>query len=174
MADDPKTGTPALEDGVRDRPDQADHHKHMDYVQSVIARLGNDSFLMKGWALTVSTAVLAYALAHLDWRVALFAFLPGVLFWYLDSYFLHREKLFRLLFDDVAAGKVRNFSMTYENYLPQVSRRKVFFSETLRWFYGLILAVATVVFIGALCASPNKQPVDRQELRPSPAGSTSP
>lgn len=174
MADDPQTGAQTLHGGARDRPDQADHHKHMDYVQSVIARLGNDSFLVKGWALTVSTAVLAYALAHLDWRVALFAFLPGVLFWYLDSYFLHREKLFRLLFDDVAAGKVRNFSMPYEDYQSKVSRRKVFFSETLRWFYGFILAVAAVVFIGALCANPNKQPADRPEPRPSPAGSTSP
>jgi hypothetical protein len=44
--------------------DRDDHHKHMDYVQAIITRLGNNSFLLKGWALTLSSALLGFAITQ--------------------------------------------------------------------------------------------------------------
>jgi hypothetical protein len=35
--------------------------KHLEFVQAVIIRLANDSFLMKGWALTVAGLIFGFA-----------------------------------------------------------------------------------------------------------------
>src|SRR5688572_16361539 len=83
-------------------PNQADRHKHMDYVQAVIARLATNSFLMKGWALTVSAGLFGYAIAKASWPIALLGFLPSIGFWFLDSYYLRQERLFRCLYREVA------------------------------------------------------------------------
>lgn len=147
-------------------PDQADHHKHMDYVQAVITRLANNSFLMKGWALTVAIAVLGYATANLDWRVALLGLLPPVCFWYLDSYFLHRERLFRLLFADVRVGNLGDFSMDYKGYDRKGKRREAFLSETLLYFYLPILVAAVVIIILAICGGPPTPPATPPTPRP--------
>ncbi len=32
------------------------HVKHLEMIQSVVARLGNNAFLIKGWAITVAAA----------------------------------------------------------------------------------------------------------------------
>jgi hypothetical protein len=44
-------------------PDGADSAwlKHLEFIQAVITRLANDSFLRKGWALTVAGAFYGFA-----------------------------------------------------------------------------------------------------------------
>jgi hypothetical protein len=39
--------------------------KHLEFLQAVIARLATDSFLMKGWALTVSASLTSSAIGSL-------------------------------------------------------------------------------------------------------------
>ncbi len=64
--------------------------KHLEMIQGVINRLGHDSFLLKGWSMTVIVAatVLAarFGLPHPYFILLLF--LPVVGFWLLDGYFL--------------------------------------------------------------------------------------
>lgn len=145
---------------------QADHHKHMEFVQGVITRLAGNSFLIKGWSLTVTTAVIGYAIVHSDWRIAILGTLSPLAFWYLDSYFLASETKWRSLFADVASGKVRAFRMPYDSY--DVSRRKILVSPTLRWFYGPILAASLIVLlVTSVHAIVNTLPGDHPELRPS-------
>jgi hypothetical protein len=55
----------------------SDNHKHMDYVQAVIARLANNSFLMKGWALTISSATLGFAVTQKHFGLAPAALVPA-------------------------------------------------------------------------------------------------
>lgn len=147
-------------------PNRADLHKHLDFAQAIIARLSNNSFLMKGWALTVAAALFGYSAANLSWPVALLGFLPPLSFWFLDSYYLRQERMFRLLYEDVAAGKIHSFSLDVRPYDDKVSRWRTFTSETLKWFYGMILTVAVMLLVAIIIATLYKQPEDRQELRP--------
>src|SRR5947208_1973405 len=75
--------------------------KHLEMIQAVINRMANNSFLLKGWCVTLVAALVA--LAQKDTRVAfiLIAYVPVLVFWILDAYYLWQERLFRKLYDHV-------------------------------------------------------------------------
>ncbi len=77
--------------------------KHLEMIQAVISRLGNDSFLVKGWSVTVAAAFLGFAVTRDSWQLAVAAVGPTVLFWILDSTYLRSERLFRELYARVRA-----------------------------------------------------------------------
>ena len=87
--------------------------KHLEFIQAVITRLANDSFLMKGWALTVAGAFYGFAVKGTSWQVAAIGLMPVLVFWGLDAYFLRQERLFRGLYDQVRQRNpaVEPFSM---------------------------------------------------------------
>jgi hypothetical protein len=166
MAELPPDNTPQVP------PDRADLHKHLDFVQAIIGRLANNSFLMKGWALTVAAALFGYSVTNLSWPVALLGFMPPLSFWYLDSYYLRQERMFRCLYKDVAAGRAHIFSLDVRPYADRVARWDTVTSETLRWFYGIILVVAAVLLVAVIAATSYKQPEVRQAPHPGHHHST--
>lgn len=76
--------------------------KHLEFIQGVINRMGSNSFQMKGWMITIVSALLALYSGSSNKSFLLFAILPTLLFWYLDSYYLQQERKFRGLYNDVA------------------------------------------------------------------------
>ena len=89
------------------------HEKHLEFIQNVIARMGSNSFLVKGWSVTLVAALFALAARDSRPEFVVVAFMPCVLFWLLDVYYLQQEKLFRDLYDRVRKndGSVEPFSM---------------------------------------------------------------
>jgi hypothetical protein len=81
-----------------------DRIKHLEMIQNVVSRLGGNSVLVKGWAITVAAALFGFALNTHRAAVALVAVVPIVAFWLLDTYFLRAERLFRALYDEVRLG----------------------------------------------------------------------
>src|SRR4051794_33146782 len=75
--------------------------KHLELIQATITRLAGNSFLVKGWAITLAGAFFAFALNSHSARLALAAVVPIIAFWALDAYFLRAERLFRALYDEV-------------------------------------------------------------------------
>jgi hypothetical protein len=127
----------------------------MDFIQAVINRLASNSFVMKGWALTISSALLGFATSRSDPLLALVAVFPALTFWVLDTYFLRQERAFREMFDDVAAKRVVNFEMKPARYAARQSWR-VGLSVSLLLFYGAIILVSTLVSLTlALAVGPN-------------------
>jgi hypothetical protein len=127
--------------------------KHLEFVQAVISRLANNSFLMKGWALTVAGLIFGFAVDQESWRIAAAGLLPVVAFWGLDAYFLRQERLFRCLYDAVRRSdpQLELFSMdtrdcaaTVDSWLASV------LSRTLLPFYGVLALVGLVlILVGA-------------------------
>jgi hypothetical protein len=133
-------------DGARE-VDRADHHKHMDYVQAVISRLANNSFVMKGWALTLSSALLGFAASQGQAMLAFAAVVPAMAFWLLDTYFLRQERAFRDMFDDIAAKKVTDFQIKPAPYAKRQLWWRAGKSLSLSTFYGAIIVLCVVVAI---------------------------
>jgi hypothetical protein len=128
--------------------------KHLEFIQAVISRLANNSFLIKGWALTISGALFGFAASHLSWSIATVGLLPIIVFWCLDAYFLTQERLFRSLYNAVAKQDegIPPFSLSPVAYREEHSWQKVFRSHTLALFYGALL-VAGVVLIASTLAT---------------------
>jgi hypothetical protein len=116
---------------------------HLGFIQAIITRMGLNSFLLKGWSVTLVAAIFALAAKQTDRRFVLIAFFPIAVFWLLDAFFLHQEKLYRRLYELVAVGEARSDQFTLETKgltgVPGIEA--VFFSKTLRLFYGSIIAV---------------------------------
>jgi hypothetical protein len=115
---------------------------HLGFIQAVISRMGSNSFLLKGWSVTLVAAIFALSAKDADQRFVMLAYFPILVFWILDAFFLHQEKLFRKLYEEVAAGNQSSdcFSMNTNVVKGQVeSMAAVAFSKTLLPFHGLII-----------------------------------
>ena len=94
-------------------------------------------------------AIFALSAKQADRRFVLLALFPVAVFWLLDAFFLHQEKLYRRLYVLVAHGEVKSdqFTLSTEGLtcVPRVV--SVFFSKTLRLFYGsMILVILFAMF----------------------------
>ncbi|MCW2750506.1 MAG: hypothetical protein JWR83_1616 [Aeromicrobium sp.] len=134
----------------------AGHQKHLEMIQAVIARLGTNAFVVKGWAITVSGAFLGFAVTKDKWALALASVMPTVLFWLLDAQFLRAERAFRLLYERVRAGGAADpffLNATSPAFLASVpesdkhwaSYRSVVMRPTLKLLYGALLIAGTLV-----------------------------
>jgi hypothetical protein len=81
---------------------QAGALAHLNMLQAVITRLAGNSSSCKTWCLAVVGAMLGLAGSTKVPNVALLAVLPGALFALLDSMYLARERLYRILFNTQA------------------------------------------------------------------------
>ena len=82
--------------------------KHLEFIQSNIARMNQCSFQMKGWMVTIVSALLALYASSVDsitgegTNMYIFvAIAPTVIFWVLDSYYLQQERKFRGVYNDL-------------------------------------------------------------------------
>ncbi|MGW4699369.1 hypothetical protein [Streptomyces sp. NPDC004285] len=129
-------------------PPISDHQvKHLEMIQAIVTRLGNGSFFIKGWTMTLAGAFLGFAVNRSSWKVAAVAVIPLLGFWILDSYYLRQERLFRALYDDARrpATTVELFSMNISPYRESIKWRMVVVSHTMVNFYGLLIAAMVAV-----------------------------
>lgn len=78
--------------------------KHLEMIQAIINRLGNNSFWVKGGSLAIiiTTAILIPQVSNTLRPDALVVLIPIILgFWTLDGYFLWQERLFRQIYEEV-------------------------------------------------------------------------
>lgn len=128
---------------------------HLGLIQGVITRMGANSFLLKGWSVTLVAAMFALAVKDADKRFMFISYFPVFVFWALDAFFLRQEKLFRKLYEDVAIGAIPSKAFTLDtsvvsNQIP--SAIAIFFSKTLLSFHGAIVFV--VLFAIFVLAKP--------------------
>jgi len=124
--------------------------KEIEIIQDTIKRMAFNSFMIKGWAITL--VVVSLLLKGTDKYQIWIAFIPLLVFWFLDAYFLLQERLYRKLFDWVVNNRLKTdeylFNMNAYRFKEEVqSRFKIMFSITLGWFYG---SVAILIVIYAL------------------------
>ena len=88
--------------------------KHLEMVQDVIKRMASNSFILKGWAVTLVAGIMALAEKDTDKMYFLVAYIPIIIFWLLDSYYLLQERLYRKLYKKVCstAEKDIDFSLS--------------------------------------------------------------
>ena len=75
--------------------------RHLELIQGVVNRLASDAFRIKGWSVVLVAALLVLMARESRFELAPIGFLPVVVFWALDGYFLWQERLYRALYDRV-------------------------------------------------------------------------
>ena len=112
--------------------------KHLEMIQGVVNRLAYNSFLIKGWSMTILAAALLFITKIQDQQnyIILSFLFPIVGFWLLDGYFLWQERLFRGVYNDVRKQSETDFGM---NIPAQMKKPKC------KW-YQATLSVTLLVF----------------------------
>jgi len=124
--------------------------KHMEMIQNIVNRMASNSFLVKGWCVTLVSAVFVLSTKDANTMFIAVAFFPVLMFWILDAYFLRQERLFRKLYDQVRTTNESSidFSMNTAPFTAIVaSWLRVAFSQTLVLFYGAILIAILLVVL---------------------------
>jgi len=125
--------------------------KHLEFVQNVITRMNSNSFLIKGWTITLVAALFALAAkdANINYVIVSYVVLP--VFWLLDGFFIANERQYRELYSEIRKLKedeidfdmdASKFNSGNRTWLAGI------FSKTLIPFYGIsIITTLIVMFI---------------------------
>ena len=75
--------------------------KHLEFIQLTIARMNVNSFMVKGWLVTLVAAI--FVLSNKDSNTAFLWIAPfiSILFWILDGFFISTERKYRSLYDEI-------------------------------------------------------------------------
>jgi hypothetical protein len=121
------------------------HFEHLKMIQKVIDRMAQNSFLLRGWSVTLATGMLAVAVAEEKRRFAFLALLPALALWGLDAFYLRQERLFRGLHDNVCLAfgskDATTFSMDTRNIQNVRSWFKTLFAKVVIGLHGPLLVV---------------------------------
>ncbi|MDI9314421.1 MAG: hypothetical protein QM529_07105 [Hydrotalea sp.] len=118
--------------------------KHLEFIQNVIIRMANNSFLIKGWTITLVAAIIALSFKEQSILFITILFIVVISFWGLDGYYLSQERKYRDLYNHVR--KLKDSKIDYSmNALPYQGKAsswcKSTFSMTLIIFYGLFVLI---------------------------------
>jgi hypothetical protein len=125
--------------------------KHLDMIQAIVARLAGNSFLLKGWSVTLVTALFAFAAKDGRAYFVFLAYLPAITFWLLDGYYLSQERTFRALFDVVRRKDEGDIDFSMDpSQIPQPERGKLawiraVFSRTVLAFHMAVIVTIVIV-----------------------------
>jgi hypothetical protein len=125
--------------------------KHLEFIQNIITRMNSNSFLIKGWSVTLVSALFALAADKANLKFVLIAYLPVIVFWALDGFFLSQEKQYRELYKEVAvkAEEAINFNLDASGYNKDGRGWfRSIFTKTLIPFHGALLSVVVLVTLG--------------------------
>lgn len=134
--------------------------KEIDLIQACINRMAQNSFLVKGWMISLVAIIIALLpeTVEVDIRVmCIVAFSVTICFWYLDGFFLKMEKLYRRKYAWVIKNRMQTSEFAYdldphncntwegENAEPNLIT--VMFSGTLLVLYAPVVITEVLVFL---------------------------
>ncbi len=127
-------------------------HKHLDYIQGVINRMASNSFALKGWAVTLIAGIFVLAGKDTDKMYFLVAYIPIIVFWGLDAFYLLQERLYRSLYNKVRKMEENEIDFSMNAYLDEFKTDKntwwnCMLSKTELWFYLPLGLVSTGIII---------------------------
>ncbi len=122
--------------------------KYLEFIQNIITRMNTNSFIIKGWAVTLVSALFALAAKDINIKFVFISYLALPLFWLIDGFFLSQERQYRSLYEKVRVldNKAVDFNMkTKEFNLGKNMWCSSIFSTTLLIFYGLLMVIICLV-----------------------------
>jgi hypothetical protein len=125
--------------------------KHLDFIQIIITRMAVNSFLLKGWTVTLIAGAFALSAKDANPRYILIAYFPIIVFWFLDGYYLYEERLFRSVYDHVR--KLEEKDIDFSMKTTQFNEKKgnnllsCMFSITHIAFYTSLLIIVIAVMV---------------------------
>ena len=122
--------------------------RYLEIIQSTISRMAWNSFMFKGWSITIIAGLSAFSVHEADNNVLVIAAVSTILFWSIDSYYLALEKSYRKLYEKTVttSQSAVDFNMTVSPVRISTWVRTTY-RPVLCLFYGVILALLLTTLI---------------------------
>jgi len=140
-------------------------NKEIDLIQACISRMSQNSFIVKGWLITLVAVVLALLPESFSLRgLCIVGFTITICFWFLDGFFLKMEKLYRWKYEWVIKNRIDSELEIYDlnpynskMWIPnnngihknEPKILRVMFTKTLCPMYGTLLVCIFVTFVNS-------------------------
>ena len=87
--------------------------KHLEMIENIIERMAKNCFQLKAWTMTLVVLIGGLAAKDAERKFIIIAFIPIIVFWLLDSYYLRLERQYRILYKTITEKRDDeiNFSM---------------------------------------------------------------
>lgn len=89
--------------------------KHLEFIQSIISRLSNNAFVLKGWTITICAGLMVLSESS-AFKFSFLAVFLLIIFWALDGYYLSLERRYRALYNDIRILQESDFNMDISGY----------------------------------------------------------
>lgn len=129
--------------------------KHLEFIQNIVTRMARNSFLLKGWSVTLVAAIFALTVNNPSVYLVIIAIFPALAFWGLDAYYLRQERLFRQLYRKVSEepDDVSAFSMDTSGYERDVQGWfGTALSKSVLPFHGIVAGTVVLAIVLLLVA----------------------
>lgn len=128
-----------------------DKRKHLELIQGVVNRMASNSFLFKGWSITIIAGISAFAAKDSNISLMVVPIVSTLLFWSVDAYYLMLERAFRNIYNEVAKLKPEeiNYSLTPDkDDITLICWLKTFFGRpVLLLFYATVLIMLILLVL---------------------------
>jgi hypothetical protein len=128
--------------------------KHLEFIQNVVTRMNTNSFLIKGWAITLVSALFALAAKDANMNFVLVSYVVIPVFWILDGFFIATERRYHYLYEDVTKKDENeiDFDMDASKYdKKDIENNRDgrwsagILSKTLCPFYGISIVITLII-----------------------------
>jgi hypothetical protein len=125
--------------------------KHLEFLQNVITRMNSNSFLIKGWTVTIVSALFALASKDANINYIIVSYIAIPIFWILDGFYISQERQFRDLYKEVITKTESDIDFDMDASKFDKGDRtwlNGILSKTLIPFYGLSVGITlTIIFL---------------------------
>lgn len=129
---------------------QDDKRKHLEFIQGVINRLSSNTFLFKGWSITIIGAIFTAMLTTNNYDLLWLILGVVLMFWSIDAYYLMLEQCYRKLYNQVSKTDADciDYKMDISNYVSFSAWFMALKRPVLLMFYGVVLLITALVIFG--------------------------
>ncbi len=77
--------------------------------------MANNSFMLKGCTITLIVAIFALADKEINQAYFLFTYIPAIVFWFLNSYYLQLERKYKVLYNQCTKKRNVDFDLEIQD-----------------------------------------------------------
>ncbi|OQP63358.1 hypothetical protein A3860_23705 [Niastella vici] len=121
--------------------------KHLEFIQLTITRMNVNSFMVKGWLITLVAAIFVLSEKDANTKFLWYTPFATAVFYGLDTYFLMLERQFRSLYNHVRTLQEAeiDYSMDISSYQSgRNSFVRCLVSLTVLLFYPVVLVASLI------------------------------
>lgn len=128
------------------------NEKHLEFIQTTISRMAQNSFQAKTWCITILSAIIAFYVTQDNDKLKVVSAIAGfvvlLVFWLLDSYYLYLERGYRDLYN--IAAKLKRVSPALKPYDMKIQKESRGFKKYVKSLFSLttgLLYISIIVML---------------------------